>query len=444
MKLRTRLALLCGAVVCLTILLSIGLIFQMSRQVVLDQAQNSAYAESQSVFRGSENYCRSLYGGVSRSAAAYYLKSQGDDYSILLQDGEVFYNQTVLNPASLSRTEQQAVLLEGRRLLVFTFSTEFSFELIHIVDITDAYLALNALALRVAGIGLAVVALAFLAVFVILRRSLRPLQALSAGAESIAAGAYGQRVPETGRDEIAELGRDFNKMAQAVEAHIQEVEDSEEKKTLFMGSLTHELKTPLTAISGYAQTLRAVKLSQEDREAALEYIYQESKRLDRLSKKMLRLLELDQSELDRDTVAVEELFRSAAGTCAPAAEKKSVRIEMGGCQGTVTGDRDLLDEAVINLIDNAVKASCPGDVVRLYTQDGAMVVEDQGVGIPREEIARLTEPFYMVDKSRSRQSGGAGLGLALVAAVLRRHGMKLEIESEVGKGTRVRISPTCQ
>lgn len=231
-------------------------------------------------------------------------------------------------------------------------------------------------------------------------------------------------------------------MAEAVERHVREVEDSEEKKTLFMGALTHELKTPLTAISGYAQTLQSVELPPGDRELALTYIVSESRRLDRLSKKMLRLLELDrETELVMEPVPVRELFESAVRSCGPAATDKDVAIEIGEVQGELQADKDLMTEVIINLVDNAVKASATGSAVRLYTDGSTIVVEDEGTGIPAEEIDRLTEPFYMVDKSRSRKSGGAGLGLALTTTILRRHGMTLHIDSEVGKGTRVCVFP---
>lgn len=447
MKLRTRLALIAGAVVFLATILDGGLILRLSSRTMLEQVERGAYAESESLFEGFETYCGQFSGGVGLSAAVYYLKSKDEDYTILLQDGKAYYNPTILDPSQIDIQTREARrndagLYHGRRLLAYKFSAG-ALELIHVVDVTDAYLRINRLVMEILLITPAIVAAAVAGTFLLLRRSLRPLGALSEGARSIAAGAYGQRVPESGRDEVGALGRDFNKMAQAVEQHIREVEESEEKKTMFMGSLTHELKTPLTAISGYAQTLRAVKLSEDDREAALAYIYQESKRLDRLSKKMLRLLELDQeTELDLEPVAVGDLFQGAVAACSPAAQAKGVCLEAAACQGQVMADRDLLTDVLINLVDNAVKASGEGGIVRLDCRKGAMVVEDQGCGIPEEEIDRLTEPFYMVDKSRSRRSGGAGLGLALAAAILRRDHMGLRIESELGAGTTVYISFT--
>lgn len=445
MKLRTRLTLIAGGVVLLATLLGGGLSFQQYRRMMLDQAVAAARQECEEVFLDFEEYCEMLGKQAAGGQGAYYLKRQNDDYSILFDEhGVPIYNQTVLDPAALLAEGQsfdKVSLYEGRRLVISWKGMPNEMTLLHIVDITDVYLTLYRLAAQIGGVTLALALGAGLAAYVSLRRSLAPLQALSEGANAIAAGAYDRRAPEDRADEIGRLGRDFNRMARAVEEHIRRVEDSEEKKTLFMGSLTHELKTPLTAISGYAQTLRRARLSEEDREAALGYICQESARLDRLSKKLLRLLELDrQTELDHSLLPAEELLAGAAEACRPAAQAKGVAIELAPCDDRVEGDRDLLTDALVNLVDNALKASPAGGVVRLYTREGAMVVEDQGEGIPEEELDRLTEPFYMVDKSRSRKSGGAGLGLALTAVILRRHGMSLRFETQTGAGTKAIIS----
>lgn len=445
MKLRTRLTLIAGGVVLLATLLGGGLSFQQYRRIILDQAVAAARQECEEVFLDFEEYCEMLGKQATGGQGAYYLKRQNDDYSILFDEhGVPIYNQTVLDPAALLAEGQsfdKVSLYEGRRLVISWKGMPNEMTLLHIVDITDVYLTLYRLAAQIGGVTLALALGAGLAAYVSLRRSLAPLQALSEGANAIAAGAYDRRAPEDRADEIGRLGRDFNRMARAVEEHIRRVEDSEEKKTLFMGSLTHELKTPLTAISGYAQTLRRARLSEEDREAALGYICQESARLDRLSKKLLRLLELDRrTELDHSLLPAEELLAGAAEACRPAAQAKGVAIELAPCDDRVEGDRDLLTDALVNLVDNALKASPAGGVVRLYTREGAMVVEDQGEGIPEEELDRLTEPFYMVDKSRSRKSGGAGLGLALTAVILRRHGMSLRFETQTGAGTKAIIS----
>lgn len=443
MKLRVKLSLLAGAVLLLATLLCNGLSFSISRRTILQEAARGAYAQSEAAFQGFESYCGRFQGELSPSAGVYWLKSQNQEYSILLRNGEAVYNPTVLEPSELRTTPkggsepQEAGLYHGRRLLAYSFEAVSPYTFIHIVDVTDTYLSLYRLAAQEAALSAAVLAGGALTVFLILRRALRPLQALSDGANSIAAGAYGQRVPESGRDELAGLGRDFNRMAGAVEEHIRRVEESEEQKTMFMASLTHELKTPLTAISGYGQTLRYAKLSDEDRDTALMYICRESGRLDRLSKKMLRLLELDRDvPITLEPVPIASLAAGARETCIPGAAKRGVSIVLGPLEGDIPCDRDLMTEVIVNLVDNGIKACKKGGKVVISSEGGRVTVEDSGCGIPQEEIARLTEAFYMVDKSRSRQSGGAGLGLALAAVILRRHGMRLHIESRVGEGTR--------
>ena len=454
--LRTRIPLLAGVILLLALVLSDGLTLRICRSTMLDQAAVQAREESQAVFQEFGRYLESVgYRGTSdrlpKESIGYFFRARRDDYTIVTVDGELVYNQTKLTATDLDqlrilrdadgRTWADA-LLYGRRLMAFT-EDRGSYAVTHLCDVTDVYLGFYRLAGQVVLISLAVLALAVALMFLVLRRSLRPLGTLSQGAKAISEGAYNQRVPEDRPDEIGALGGDFNRMAQAVERHVRQVEDSEEKKTLFMGALAHELKTPLTAISGYAQTLQSVKLAPEDRDMALGAIVSESRRLDRLSKKMLRLLELEQDEepLVMENVPVRELFAGAVQSCAPAAAQKGVTLEIGEAQGELTADRDLMNEVFINLADNAIKASSPGGTVRLYTDGSTMIVEDQGAGIPAQEIDKLTEPFYMVDKSRSRKSGGAGLGLALTAAILKRHGLALHIESEPGKGTQVSVFP---
>ena len=451
MKLRTRIALIAGAVILLATLISNLAIFRICRSTLLDQAVSKGQQESQEIYHSFSEYAYQFGGTLSKIQVDNFFKSRRDDYTVALngtgQSYEVWYNKTILTPEELVNRESRfrgeaysPYFAAGRRLLIFPLGGTDNLSLYHVSDITDVYLRIYRLGLEMALISGAVLAAAFLALFFIVRRSLLPLQSLSDGTRAIAAGAYDRRVQEKRNDEIGSLGRDFNRMAEAVEQHIREVEESEEKKTMFMGSLTHELKTPLTAISGYAQTIRSVKLPEDDREEALRYIHEESKRLDRLSKKMMRLLELEENtELVFETVNIRELFEGAVRTCGAAAKEKGVILEIGECSGEVNADKDLMTEVLINLIDNAVKASNTGDTVRLYAENGCMVVEDNGCGIPAEEIDRITEPFYMVDKSRSRKSGGAGLGLALTAMILKRHGMVLSVESEIGYGTRISI-----
>ena len=134
-----------------------------------------------------------------------------------------------------------------------------------------------------------------------------------------------------------------------------------------------------------------------------------------------------------------KLLDAVLATCQPAARAKDITLQIEKCSGIVRGDFDLLHDALCNLTDNAVKASEQGQTVRLSAEQDLLTVTDEGCGIPQEEIKNLTEPFYMVDKSRSRKSGGAGLGLSIVKQIVQLHGADMEIESEVGKGTQIHL-----
>ncbi len=272
----------------------------------------------------------------------------------------------------------------------------------------------------------------------ILRKILNPLHELNESTKNIANNVYDKRVNVTTKDEIGELGENFNKMAEAVERYTESLEESEKKKTMFMGNLTHELKTPMTAMCGYAQLLLTAKLSDEDREEALMYINSECNRLERLSKKMMYLMGLDEEDrLEMTKVLIQEIFENAAKSCSILAKGKDIIIQINPSELIIEADKDLMVDVFVNLIDNAIKASPKGEKIVLSAEEDRIVVEDFGCGIPKEEQDKILEPFYMVDKSRSRKSGGAGLGLALTTIILKKHNMKISIESEVGSGTKV-------
>ncbi len=446
MKLRTKISMIAAAVILAAAAVSDGIIWTICRRMLIREADQNACRRVVEISAALENYSSSLGSSTSDSAVFYYLKSQGDAYTVCIRNGEEVYNQTVLTPDELMNAEKEPypqpgaerfwMTKNGVRLLISHTRAIGIYDVFCVTDTGELEVKLQKIALGMTAVLFGITIPAVLLLYVLVRRSLRPMKQLSEQAKAIAAGAYDQRAATGSNDETGQLARDFNTMAEAVEDKIAALTESEQKKTMFMADFSHELKTPLTAISGYAQTLRAVKLSDEDRDAALRYICTESARLDRLAKKMMRLLELDTREsLQFEEVSLGALMQAAQKTCQPAAEQKGVTVTAEPGSGTVQGDFDLLHDVLCNLVDNAVKASGEGQTVRLYESDGDLYVADSGCGIPAAELKNITEPFYMVDKSRSRRSGGAGLGLALAAQIVRLHHAELRFESEVGRGT---------
>ena len=270
-----------------------------------------------------------------------------------------------------------------------------------------------------------------------------PIRSLGRVATQLAQGDYSPRAEVSGGDEIGELADSFNLMAGAIEKNIQELEDAARRQEDFTASFVHELKTPLTSIIGYADLLRSQTLSEDMRFKAASYIFSEGKRLENLSLSLMNLMVVGRSAMEVRPVNMGNLCREAGRISQPAVRGKGLSLTVRAEECVIEGDPALLQTLIQNLLDNARKATEPGGHIVLAgrkTGDGyRLTVADQGRGIPEGEMAKITEPFYMVDKSRSRAEGGAGLGLALCKQIAELHGSTLQFESQEGKGTIVTV-----
>lgn len=264
----------------------------------------------------------------------------------------------------------------------------------------------------------------------------KPIRLLANATKKMAEGDYGYRARQVSNDELGQLTMDFNSMANVLEGTIGELKEEVRAREDFIAAFAHELKTPLTAIIGYADMLRSRKLDEEKHFLSANYIYTEGKRLENMSFRLLDIIVTKRETIEPQPVEARALFEYLRGVFAGNTEQK-IRISVQ--PGTVYGEVNLLKSVLLNLMDNACKASSQGGVVRLsgrQLENGyAFEVKDYGVGIPEEELKKVTEAFYMVDKSRSRSRNGAGLGLALCVEILRLHNSELNIESRVGEGT---------
>ena len=245
------------------------------------------------------------------------------------------------------------------------------------------------------------------------------------------------------KDEIGELTADFNTMTEAVKQKVEKLEDIASERKVFIDNMTHEMKTPLTSIIGFSDLLRSARLDDETVHDYAESIYKEGKYLKSISSKLMDLILLRQKP-EMTEIDVPRLVEEIGESVRPIASSRQVAFSAASVEAKLVCDRELIKSLLYNLIDNAVKASQPGTCVTLnayFTQDGVMEfsVADQGSGIPKEELDKIFEPFYRVDKARSRKYGGAGLGLALCMEIAHAHAATLEIESEVGRGTVIRL-----
>ena len=272
---------------------------------------------------------------------------------------------------------------------------------------------------------------------------LRPLARVSAAARKMADGELGQRVAVTSDDELGALSADFNAMAQRIEEQMEALTDAARREKEFTGSFAHEIKTPLTSIIGYADLLLSRPATQSQVRESAGYIFREGRRLEALSGKLMELIVLDRRDFPLRSVPMGAFLERTVNALRPAMERAGIRLTVDAEAVPALIEPDLMETVCLNLLDNARKATPSGGSIVLTgrAKGGGYLIQvtDTGKGIPADELSRITEPFYMVDKSRSRAQGGAGLGLALCRRIVELHGGTLEFESVLGQGTTVRI-----
>jgi len=309
----------------------------------------------------------------------------------------------------------------------------------------------------------------------LVRGLLNPLRNLSSTTSRIASGDLDKRADVRGHDEVADVARSLNMMADSIESNVTALEELAESRRIFISNLAHEMKTPLTSILGFADILRVKRqVTDEERIEYANVIVSETKRLQELSGKLMELLVVGSLEITPKKVEMHNFTAELAAVLKPIINNASMlfKIDLPKEAITVSMDKELMKSFVFNLVDNSIKASSPGDTIRFVvelvyagfenalldedeeleagnapedslpprvTEMVKITVMDEGIGIPPDEIPLIVEPFYMLDKARTRKHGGAGLGLALCSEIARAHNSRLDIRSVRERGTAVSI-----
>ena len=213
----------------------------------------------------------------------------------------------------------------------------------------------------------------------------------------------------------------------------------------FSANVSHELKTPLTSISGYAEIMKSGLVKPDDMIGFSERIYNEASRLITLIEDIIKLSKLDEGnvEIEQEDVDLFGLAREICSRLAPQAEKKKVHLEVIGETVIYHGVKRILDEMIYNVCENAIKYNVSGGEVKIWAgntlKGPKVIVQDTGIGIPEDQKERIFERFYRVDKSHSKETGGTGLGLSIVKHGAILHNAEITVNSKVGEGTRMEI-----
>lgn len=287
--------------------------------------------------------------------------------------------------------------------------------------------------------GLIAFLLSVVLALLITRSVARPLQGLAEASEAIAQGEYEQQLPLGGPDEVRRVAASFNEMASQVAASHQAQRD-------LVANISHDLRTPLTSIRGWSQALLdGTAAGGDHQQQAATVIYAEAERMERMVEQLLDLarMEAGQLQLARQPVDLGQLLTGVEESFRPRAQEKGVALVLALQPAPeVLGDRDRLTQVFANLLDNALSHTPAGGQIRLalyLLSDGQVevIVQDDGQGIPQEELSRIFERFYQVDKSRaaSAEGRGSGLGLAIVRELVEAHGGQITARSAPGQDT---------
>lgn len=250
-----------------------------------------------------------------------------------------------------------------------------------------------------------------------------------------------QMASDLNRPETVSAYKELTPFIDRIRSQHEEALQNAKLRQEFTANVSHELKTPLTSISGYSELIASGMASEEEGRHFAEEISRNAGRLLALINDILQLSELDASLDDKISFASVDLYELAEGCVdmmLPAAEKMGVSLSLEGGAFRIHANRELMEELIYNLCDNAVRYNKRGGHVWIRVVDG-LSVRDDGIGIPEEYQCRVFERFFRVDKSRSKKTGGTGLGLAIVKHIVQVHHASVTLESKPGQGTEIRV-----
>ena len=309
-------------------------------------------------------------------------------------------------------------------------------------DISDLYLLRNnyqSLAFGCAGIAsvlLCILAMIFAGILT------HPIRNLTHAAQALAKHT-GQEIPlpVARRDEIGALAQAFSDMQEAIQTRENKLRDESNSRQALLDALAHEMRTPLTSLLGNARLLQG-ELPTEERKRIADSMAREIYRLSDMDQQLMKLTNLRYGEIEPETVSVLSILNDTAERLNQQADE--ITIEVTGQDNTLYGDHELLSLLSDNLTANAIHASEPGMKITLVAEPHGFSVQDQGIGMTEETLQRACEPFWKADKARTRQHGGAGLGLSLCQRIAELHHGTLSFESSPGAGTKVTFTTSIQ
>lgn len=371
----------------------------------------------------------------NREVKIYYLRDGNVEYQT---DESMLRTAKEINNLSANKYSIQQISVENKMYSVAATKVDESNEIIFIENIDFIYEERNEMIKNCIIIfSIMMVVIAVIA-YIISKTLTKPLEELQKEMKKVSEGNFKIDLKKHS-GEFGRLGKDFYQMSKELEKRSSDLIDLINSKQMFIDNLAHEMNTPLTSIQGYAELMQRANLDEEKRNKYLEYIQSESKRILDMYKKLLLISYKKNSDLEIKEVSMKKVINEISKTIAEKLQSKNMSLIHNMQVDYVKGDETLIIMCVLNLVKNAISVSDENSEIKIeaFAKDGKKYINviDNGKGISKEDIEKITDPFYRVDKVRSRKDGGAGLGLSICKSIVEMHNGKLKIDSVLGLGS---------
>lgn len=426
---------------------------------LVENCENTCLAEQFYIFKSFAadcDYTVSTGGSISDLMMSYSEYYTGEGICLIIEYGDAStehasseeINRIALNAEHLDAEGERIYFqrrVDGVRY-IFIKSGLDDGSLTYVKDISYLDEDWRTIALIFVSVGCIISAVLAAVLFVLLKRLSSPLAKLTAGTAAVAKGDYSVRTHVSGKDEFADLSDRFNYMTERISDQIAALELVAEQKQQLVDDLSHEMRTPLTSIHGYAEYLLSAPVGEEERIDALMCIMSESDRLAGLSQSLLDISYVSRADITLGRLKLAPVIEAAERRLEMKARSMGVSLTSSVNDVELQGDGALLEMLMSNLIDNAIKACRESEIkavsvsVLADEKSVCISVSDTGRGMSEEELRHITEPFYRTDRVRSRADGGAGLGLTLCRRIVEAHGGTLEFDSKLQEGTSVKVT----
>ena len=445
-------------IIIFVMLLNVGMyvVFELTYQKDIAVEQKQAETEYNMLTSGLKRSLKSLYqqgdvtDGKLRRVVSYYENYYDDTLYLTFWKGDTcVYPQGSdelrdwneidgKNVITISGNGKKIITVKGK-----VYEGEETFYLRYEKELTELDEVWDTLQVKylVISFSFSVVLAVFL--FIVLRKTMKPIVQLTKVVDDMAEGNWESKAQEDGQDEVATLGRHFNRMAGKIQENIELIQQEADAKQEFVDNFAHELKSPLTSIYGFAEYVQKVNVSEDEKIQCMSYIMDDSKRLLQLSYTMLDMAKIRNEAVHMENISLCDVEEQISKRMEAICKERGVTLQCNRSVDSMHANEVLLYSLLCNLIQNAIYACEGGDIVSWGVEEDdeqlRIYVEDNGCGMTKEQVSRVKEPFYRVDKARSREAGRTGLGLAICSQIVEYHKAQMDIQSEIDKGTIITI-----